>query len=380
VDFDRRVGALPARPDFPLRDLSESWTLQLRRSGDSRLEAIYRIADRFPGGTRESSPKSYHHSLLDNGRLLYLFNGGRSPRLTVFDGPEAQSEAAKMLSAIYEGNWKSGLDDLYFDEILSLHVDVVRLLPARETINGHSCMALEAKTPFGQYQLWIDPENGYQIRRAVVRKSAEDLSWMNRPFGYKPPKPKELEHFVVPVRKEGLFTLDQVELADLGYGRFFLSSALASSVIRHEDGSAMTNTSRIRVRDLVLNPDFAAMGAFNTDFIPEGAITTLTVAPYLTYEWRDGNVVPRVDREQLKQMDKILDDGLLQPEVAGVPSNASQRASTLAGGRPDRPLSGRIALAAVVAFILSVILATAALIASRRAASPGAGRSGGPAT
>ena len=50
---------------------------------------------------------------------------------------------------------------------------------------------------------------------------------------------------------------------------------------------------------VMLNPDFEAMGAFDTDYIKEGSRVRLSSAPNVPYVWRNGQAVP--DEEHVEK-------------------------------------------------------------------------------
>jgi len=50
--------------------------------------------------------------------------------------------------------------------------DSLFLRDEAESVNGVDCYVIEAKTNYGHYTVWIDPEHGYSIAKARVRASS----------------------------------------------------------------------------------------------------------------------------------------------------------------------------------------------------------------
>ena len=60
------------------------------------------------------------------------------------------------------------------DSILR-HADSISVRDNTQSIGASDCYVIDAVTKHGKYKLWIDPEHGYNIAKAISRKTRGDL-------------------------------------------------------------------------------------------------------------------------------------------------------------------------------------------------------------
>ena len=71
-----------------------------------------------------------------------------------------------------------------FYQIFSSDLDKVKLEPLMENVNGFACYVTEANTKHGYQKIWIDPQNNYLVRKAIVKKTGTDLDWNDMPLSH----------------------------------------------------------------------------------------------------------------------------------------------------------------------------------------------------
>jgi len=162
---------------------------------------------------------------------------------------------------------------------------VARLRPRQEDVAGYACQVIDAKTVRGAYTLWLDPDAGYQIRRALVVRKPGDL-WFDKPLA-----------------SEGTdFTTTGIELnvqdiqIDKIDGHFVsIQGSLEKKWFFGSGGKFDSYREVAKRSNLQFNPDFQRLGAFVMDGIPDGTrISNMDrdgPLAGLTLVWRHGDVV-----------------------------------------------------------------------------------------
>jgi hypothetical protein len=194
-----------------------------------------------------------------------------------------------------------------FDDILERNASDLRVNPGMETINGGRCLVVEGNTRYGYYKIWIDTDHGYQPCKAIARKRAGDLVDERRPFEYQGSDTATV--LPVSTREATQFELSGVQFQEAGGHFFLLRAERDHSMSQDESSVAISFTDR--VSQLQVNPDFQKIGAFSTEFIPNG--TTLVTkmdapgmgtakgAPFVPYGWQSGQIVP-MTKAELREM------------------------------------------------------------------------------
>ena len=169
------------------------------------------------------------------------------------------------------------------------HKDVAQLLAesadlsvrdASEEVEGVSCRVVEGSTPFGKVTAWIAPSLGHNAMKYVIVKKGKDLY--------------DDQAVADQGIREWVMELDAVKVADVGGVPVPVSGRLTLA-IRMSDGKEDKMVYRYSRKDIVLNPDFESMGAFQPKF-PEGTRINL---PGLVgrFEWRHNTIVHAADRQ-----------------------------------------------------------------------------------
>lgn len=227
---------------------------------------------------------------------------------------EKEIEKMRYLSLTYG---PSRLEGVFFgdlkpvSEILREASDV-KLGSQKETVNDVACWLIEAKTAYGNYAIWFDPEHGYNIARAQVLKQDNNILGVN-PLNKAPnPIPPHLLRFVstppLPRKSKYSFSLSTVRFGQFG-SFWFPMEVDYEFEFTYENGRVGTRKSHIKRTQINLNPDFKSIKAFIPD-IPNGTRVTNMDLPNTgaKYEWQDGRVIPYVDHLILSEIDKEIDE------------------------------------------------------------------------
>lgn len=205
----------------------------------------------------------------------------------------------------------------------------ISLRSKMEETNGTDCYVIDAITPNGKYSLWIDPEHGYNIAKAKVHKTGDDLLYgkpisqhrrrtTNRSGGAKYTGPRRTGNR----REEFSFSLDRVEFQQVG-DCWVPVEAYYQHTTKFDDGQVKVERKHDKRVFIDLEPDFEAVGAFVPD-IPDGMQILLEGAPGITYKWQAGKMVPNVDKLVIADLDKITDEIMAEEPVSSKPASVKK--------------------------------------------------------
>jgi hypothetical protein len=158
------------------------------------------------------------------------------------------------------------------------------LQQAPEEVDKASCLVLEANTKQGHYKVWVDPEKGYNLRKAVVTKKGDDL------YGGTPLSSTNME--------SATFALASVQFQEVdGIWIPIKGTFDRTQNVTGKGGPAVWRSTAKSVRsNVVWNPDFDKIGAFHLD-LPEGTPVRDEDFPGIRYEWHGDSVAPAADSQ-----------------------------------------------------------------------------------
>lgn len=144
-----------------------------------------------------------------------------------------------------------------------------------EDVGGYECEVIQCVSEFGIHTLWVDPEHGSVIRKAIILKSPDDLSVRGRRLGdtnvFGSTGPQIISKEVV---------FDNVIVSEIG-GHFVPIEASVSHETVYEGETRHIRTRKIRLSNIDFSPDFDALNAFVIESLPERSIV---------YELRNGEI------------------------------------------------------------------------------------------
>jgi beta-lactamase regulating signal transducer with metallopeptidase domain len=155
-----------------------------------------------------------------------------------------------------------------------------------ENVDGFACHVIEGSTDHGTYQIWVDPQCDYRIRRAIVRKGPGDM-YYGKPIAKSAAGDESND--IVRVRNE----ISDVKLEEIG-GHFIPVAETQVGTVVRAGGKESRSKEVVKRSAIDVSPDFEKLGAFVMDNIPEG--TRLWILDpnnhNYGYEWRGGKAVP----------------------------------------------------------------------------------------
>ncbi|MHC4112877.1 MAG: hypothetical protein ACYSUY_17520, partial [Planctomycetota bacterium] len=232
------------------------------RFDGKRRKWLFRMWEHV-GMSPEFTPKdrAKYGSRLWDGETFFQYGGqekhasspfGSVTQITNFkdnieEGRKTHSHARFKLRGYFYGDYER------VDSILR-HADTISVRDNTQSIGGSDCYVINAVTKHGRYTLWIDPAHGYNIAKAIERKTRGDL-WSRGTlkgkskiyFSMKNVRFKKIDGVWVPMEA------DMYSSQTWSKGQFWKFSA------------------RIKRTEFILNPDHDALGSFLPDDIRDGA-------------------------------------------------------------------------------------------------------------
>lgn len=171
-------------------------------------------------------------------------------------------------------------DHKRIDSILR-DTDTISVRDNTQNIAGSDCYVIDAVTKHGKYTLWIDPDHGYNIAKAIARKTRGDL-W---------------SHGLLKGESKIYFSLKNIRFKKIDDVWVPMEADTYSSQTWSK-GEFWKSSGHIKRTEFVLNPDHDAMGSFLPDDIRDGAkISYINGVRTRGYTWRNGGPVDENGRE-----------------------------------------------------------------------------------
>ncbi len=169
-----------------------------------------------------------------------------------------------------------------FDTILR-KANSVKVLKKMEKVNGSDCFVIVADTKYGKYKIWLDPNHGYHIAKAVVERGPGDFV---QATNYTHLKGTKDAHIIQNTRFK---KFDGIWIP------------IESTFIRntkYPKDDWCKNRSHKKVTEVILHPDHEALSSFVPDDIKNGAKVRISGANgKYRYTWQDGQVVDEKGRK-----------------------------------------------------------------------------------
>ena len=148
-----------------------------------------------------------------------------------------------------------------------------------ENIGGTDCYVIEADTKHGEYTVWIDPEHGYNIAKAIVKREPGDTVFQN--------------NYILPERDRIYSSLENVRFKKVD-DVWVPVEADVKDERNFPDGKYHKGRGHRKITEIILNLEFK-----DSDFIPDDIPNGAKV--YIKgirgkYTWQDGQVVDEKGR------------------------------------------------------------------------------------
>ena len=246
-----------ARPDIkPGETYRKHFEMELRFDGKKSYKYVKMWGDR-PGMSPASEAKAQHLYDLWDGRIRYQYithpyKANDPGNLTLYYESISHWQLAQgqALRGYFPG--ASERIDTELKRASTLSVE-----SRKEGTDGSQLHLVSGSTGGSEFQIWFDPEHGYNIAKAIVKRSWAD--W-NRPEGRPGRSPKG----------HATMWLDDVSFKKVDD----LWVPVAANYRRDHEyvtGEYEKSQYRIIVTEFEVNPDHEALESFRTSFIQNGA-------------------------------------------------------------------------------------------------------------
>jgi hypothetical protein len=242
------------------------------------------------GMSPEFTPKdrAKYGSRLWDGETFFQYGGqekhasspfGSVTQITNFkdnieEGRKTFCHAYLMLRGYFYGDYER-VDSIVRD------ADTISVQDNTQSIGASDCYVINAVTKHGKYKLWIDPAHGYNIAKAIARKTRGDLN----------------SHGLLKGKAKALFSMKNVRFKKIE-GLWVPMEADTYSSQTWSKGEFWKSSGHIKRTEFILNPDHDALGSFLPDDIRDGApVSLINGVRTKGYTWRNGEPVDEKGRK-----------------------------------------------------------------------------------
>jgi hypothetical protein len=193
-----------------------------------------------------------------------------------------------------------------------------------ENIDNVGCYIVSAMTPYGVIRAWIAPERDYNCLQFTIQKTPKDI-YADAALGNLRIDGKKV--------LSSLNVMDHVQLEFIS-GRWIVISGQYRTVMSLDDGTKATRLTVSQRSDVNPKPDFIAMGAFVPKDLPNGTRVYeggISGSSPLIFEWRDGQVVPRIDQVAVSQIQQTAGQFDLTKITTGKPDGSNLNVKSYIG-------------------------------------------------
>ena len=263
-------------PPQPYEELAIRFTSEYRFDGDRYSQRSHTFIHNQPSYTSNLwDGNSWYDQSRPEGKLgRVIITARRVPRRD-----KARLARGKVIS-VWLGYFYG--DDERIDTILREAIKEGRSVSVQEKperIRGSNCIVINAMTKRGRFSIWLDPEKGYNVVKAISEQRPGDLS-----YGGAPLKKGDYSYWslnYMQYKKEGDTWVPQKS---------------ESQINGKTSGGYFESVSKCNFTEVILDPDHEALGSFVPDDIQNGARVRISGANGRTfakskYTWQDGKVV-----------------------------------------------------------------------------------------
>jgi hypothetical protein len=245
---------------------------------------------RFGGNRGEvSKEKPYYRTFLYDGEKTYYhsqFRNGAEPDMIYIDPEPGEKSVAGMTRFCGEElQGKMSWDGRRIDALFRDANSTVRVREKPERVGGSDCYVIDAKTNRGKYTVWIDPDHDYNIAKAEVSATGDEVG----------PKGSMRRVYTVGMR----ILIRDVRFKKIG-GLWVPIEATTKSAYGQSDGSKGVMTRVYKRTEVIVKPDHDALGSFVPKF-PNGSSVRVSGIPRTVYTWQDGKYLNPRNMDELRK-------------------------------------------------------------------------------
>ncbi|MGE5608535.1 MAG: hypothetical protein ACM359_04730 [Bacillota bacterium] len=257
-------------------------SIELRFDGQ-RLKLIRKtwgyINSAFPNIPKE---RPLYTSYLWDGKKYYQYGENAKPSIPprlFLDLNKDKTKAAADVSGLSNQNYIIPFHRGTRLMDLLRKAEQISVRPAMERVNGSACFVLDAKSGNVQITLWLDPEHGYNLAKADSTEQG---------IGGNPKNTMHSTRDKVRFEKiDGVWIPAEIELVDR----------------LNAFGNSTTTIAHYKATSFLHKPDHDALGSFLPSDIANGTLVQIIGLHNINYRWRDGELIPMIDRASLANID-----------------------------------------------------------------------------
>lgn len=263
-----------------------TYILQEFRTDGKRMKSIHQKWGNYYGLDIPESEKQYSTQVYNGSALYdYLTTYNSSGRVIVKTNPGPQNISLRLafedpLAPCF-GHLVGDVER--FDRIIK-EAGIGQISVKEEEFKGAKHYVVEAKTTHGLYQIWLNPERGYNFSKATVTRKHGDL--FNN--GYKV-EDGSVKNYVI--ENEEFKQVDDLWVP-------VKAKCQINDTV--PNNGYMKIESEVELTSILINPDHDALNSFTTDDIKDGAMVMIDGIPVPvppTYTWKKGKIVDRTGHE-----------------------------------------------------------------------------------
>lgn len=180
----------------------------------------------------------------------------------------------------------------------------VSLSNDQKDINGILCHEIKGKSQYGELTVWIASNRGNSVIKWMIHKNPENYTG-----------PLKIKNWLAIYEVKELVHIED---------SFVPGVANYTLRIEKDDGIEYTSTYNYKVDNVILKPDFEAIGAFKIN-LPDGTPIRIVEHPAIKYVWKNGKPVTDVDQSFLDVLDseveQLKSEAKVEPEKVGDKKN-----------------------------------------------------------
>ena len=318
--------------DGPARETRGERHTEFRyEDSGSGLAVYYWWRDFIRGDDGILVPQDRWNTLLWDRKRSYDYYRGPSLRVSNVTVISDEDYIKNGIAVLYEGGstilgiLEGDLDR--FDSILR-QSNSISVRSELERVGLVDCYVIDSKSEHGTYTVWLDPQHGYGIAKAVVHKGPEDFR-LGRPRS----------SFTRPTSDARSFFLENVQFENL-QGVWVPMEADFHSVSKRQEGTNDSHT-HFKITEIAIDPNHAELQSFVLD-VENGTEVRILEAPGIKYKWQNGEIVADIDEHVIEAIDRSIDGVLVECQVppglatAKKTGAAPNEPSATADTRPER--------------------------------------------
>lgn len=269
---------------------------QYRRDGD-RFDVITHSASDTDGVIAADPDDPANRTLLADSRfVVYRFLRGMAPSY-LKTGPCDQACIGQSLTNDIVGGFLSGyLPGTEYSSVFNAaETDTVTI--RSDALAGKTCLLVESQTKYGNIRIWLSEDDDLNPLKYSIERSATD-HWNN-----------VLVRDVVPDRPLARIVqeVENLDVREINDRKLVISGRYVHRLI-YADGKVTEDITTCNRAKIDIEPDFAAMQAFELADVPDGTrvYTPEAGTSGVLYEWRGGTVIPAVSASVVNQIDATM--------------------------------------------------------------------------